>query len=197
MASILEKLNNADKEKFKAKMEKPFILLLAFLCVLEMAVLDIPPLLKSIRAQSWPMVQGTLIHYDLVARVLGKEPAWDPVVKYVYQVGGVTYEGSELRFQRYYGLGGYDAFQMKDKYLDNSPVIVHFNPSNPNVSVLQTSPSFWRVVLNFISCCLWAALIYFSTYPRLGPEAPTPAHLSAVEEPEHSNSDAEEPVAAS
>jgi Protein of unknown function (DUF3592). len=197
MASILEKLNNADKDKFKAKMEKPFIYTLAFLCVLELVVLDIPPLLKSIKAQSWPTILGRVIHYDVKHRTLGKEPAWDPVIKYVYQIGGVNYEGTELRFQRYYGLGGYDAFQLKDKYPDNAPVIIHYDPRNPNVSVIQTTPSFWRVVYNFVCCVLWAALIYFSTYVRVGPEAPTPAHLSAVEEPEYSNSDVEEPVPAS
>lgn len=197
MASILEKLNNADKDKFKAKMEKPLIFILAFLCLLELAILDMPPLLQSIKAQSWPTTQGSVIHYDVTHRILGKEPAWDPFIKYAYQIGGINYVGTELRFQRYYGLGGYEAFQMKDKYLDNSPVIVHYDPRNPTISVIQTKPSFWRVVYNFVCCLLWAALIYLSTYPRVGPEAPTPAHLSAVEQTEHGNSDVEKPVPAS
>lgn len=197
MASIIDKLNNADKDRFKAKMEKPFIFVLLFLCLLELLVLDVPPLLMTIKSQSWPTIQGNIIHYDVRPRLLGKEPAWDPVVSYSYRVGGIAYKGETLRFQGYYGLGGYEAFRMQDKYTDNLPIIIHYNPANPAISTIQTAPTFWRVVFNFLSCLLWAALIYFSTYPRVGPEAPTPAHLSAVEEPLYSKTDAEEPVVAS
>jgi hypothetical protein len=197
MGSILDRLSNLDKEAFKTKMEKPFIFLLLLLCVVAIACLDIPPLVKTIRAQSWPTVQGTVVHYDVVHMELGKEPAWTPLIEYSYRVGDAPYKGTELRFQRYYGLGGYEAFSMKDKYVDNAPVIVHYNPSNPYVSVIQTTPSLWKVVYNFICCLLWAALIYFSTYPRVGPEAPVPAHLLPSEEPADNNSDVQEPVPAS
>ena len=194
-APVIPNFDDTEKEKFKAKMERPFIVILLFLCFLAIGCLDIPPLVRSIRAQSWPTVQGTVIHYDVKHVILGKEPAWDPIIEYTYNVANVQYKGTELRFQRYRALGGYDAFQMKDKYTDNSPVIVHYNPSNPYSSVIQTAPTLWRVVFNLVCCLMWAALAYFSTYPRVGPEAPTPAHLSASEE-EASSSGREQTVAA-
>jgi hypothetical protein len=90
--------------------------------------------------QQWPTVEGTVLQ----ARVIGVR-AFRPNITYVYTVSGVTYRDSTDLDQP--GFGGRNnkenaAETIIAAYPTGSRVIVHYNPANPGVSVLRTSPDW-------------------------------------------------------
>lgn len=168
--TILATLEKTDKEKVKARMRVPFIGFLLFMCVFATATLDVPDFVRSIKADRWPVARGIIKRSDLDYFLLGKEPAWTPVLDYTYEIDGKQYVGYRIKFQKDWGLPGYEAHKAKEVYVANSVVAVRYDPNDPTNSCVVTAPSLFRVINHFLMCLLFAALIYLSTYPVVAPE---------------------------
>ena len=77
------------------------------------------------RKQSWPVVEGR-IAANYVMTEMEKDIRQMPELCYSYEVSG----------QRYYGVQKVFEFEF-DTYPPDSPILVHYNPSNPSASRLD------------------------------------------------------------
>lgn len=92
-------------------------------------------------AQQWPTASGTVMHTDIVTRGTARNPIFDPVVRYEYEVGGRKYFGDRLR-PGYVGVGSVAAAQrMLQPYQAGASVAVRYDPADPESSLLELNTS--------------------------------------------------------
>jgi len=159
------------KEKVKERWRVPFLILLALIPIASSAYFDVPDFINAMRSQQWPVVGGKIERCDSeLSKVKLKEVAFDPVVEYSYNVNGIAYKNDRIKFQKDIGLGGYEAFKLKDRYHAGDPVAVRYDISDPQNSVIDTNASFFRVFSHFILYAMFSLLVYLSTYPCVSKE---------------------------
>jgi len=128
------------------------ILIAGFLLVVGLIMTPITArdTIRAISSSSWPAADGIVTSSGFHGH--GKSRRWE--VKYKYSVAAQPFEGTKLRF-------GADALpwernKVAARYAAGTPVKIHYNPSDPKVSVIQSGigPG---VVFQLI---LWAVLFF-------------------------------------
>ena len=90
-------------------------------------------------SQSWSSTAGTVIKSRAEVSS-GEHSTVTPRVIYQYSVGGVTYEGNQIRAgDSLMPRGGTStqAYATIDRYPEGAPVTVYYNPANPSESALE------------------------------------------------------------
>jgi hypothetical protein len=98
------------------------------------------PRFNSRSAQGWPVTEGEVLEVDLGEEFLrtatGKiGTGFFPFVRYGYSVGGRTFENDRITFAK----GSLDfitASNVRDEFKVGGKVKVHYNPTQPEQSVL-------------------------------------------------------------
>jgi hypothetical protein len=145
-------------------------IILAILFILVGGILLIVALVsrsKAKTAQNWPAVTGTVIsaqvqeHKNVDIEDSQTMVNYSPVVQYTYSVMGMTYTSTRVG----YGANQFDrktAQRKVEQYPAGSAVTVHYDPSNPQSSVLEVQAAGSKVfliigivliVLGVMACC--------------------------------------------
>jgi hypothetical protein len=93
---------------------------------------------RAQQSKSWPTVTGKVRVSEVSVR-FGKGPRNLPDVRYAYEVDGLRYESSNIRFAQGRTRFRSQAEELVDRYPAGSDVEVHYNPADPGVAVLDTS----------------------------------------------------------
>jgi hypothetical protein len=122
---------------------------------------------KAKTSQAWPTAPGTVLsvavqeHSSYDSDETTSSVNYEPVVQYQYAVGGQQLTNKRIAF----GANSFDhstAQKKANQYAAGMAVTVHYNPSNPADSVLETtaggSTAFMVVgilfaVIGLMSCC--------------------------------------------
>lgn len=159
---------NALKERIKIPLLVALVLGVAALFV----ALDMPPLMKSTAAMSWKQTPGITRRSGLAHLTVGRDPAWNPVVVYNYTVDGKPYINDTISFQPWLGLPGFEAGQIRTRYIPGTAVTVTYNPENPQESCLEPEPRYLDPFMHMVCYIMFAALVFLSIYPPVKPEDP-------------------------
>lgn len=127
-------------------MNRPTVWIALWACIIAMGV----GIVQAVNQQSvlrWPVVRGTVDSFGLergwVEQNKGRRPAYSPVVRYHYGVGGSTIQGRSLTPQ-----GGDARFSYREHEYDSASrfwseriqfgagIAVHVNPRDPKSSYL-------------------------------------------------------------
>ena len=115
-------------------------------------VADLEDVLHAMRSAGWPTVTGKVLNSE-VEHNFGKGPQFTALVRYEYQVGGQRYEGFTIHFsQRKFRLAE-TADEVIRRYPAGSAVDVFYDPSEPEMAVLETTSSdayfslMWSLVI--------------------------------------------------
>jgi hypothetical protein len=96
---------------------------------------------KADASQSWPAVPGTLTRAGLSMTYhrgrSGTSRSYNPSVEYEYLVQGQTYRGKRIRFGGV-NAGSRNKAQEVLNRVQSSPLVVHYNPLQPDESTLET-----------------------------------------------------------
>lgn len=161
------------KEKLKARIKIPFLLFLIGCVLAIFCSMDLPGVIAGIQSESWPQAPGISLRSGLAHQVLGKDPAWRPVVVYHYQVNGKDYYNDTIAFQEWLGLAGFEAGVIRSRYVPGSSLTVYYDPNKPELSCLEKGVRWWDPVMHLICYVLIAALLFLSCYPPVKPEPDT------------------------
>lgn len=162
---MLETLEKVDKNRLKERLRVPFGVFLVLACLTVSAVMDLPPFSKAWEAVSWEKVPGITKRSTLASVLVGKDPAWRPVVVYTYKVNGKTYANDVIAYQPYLGIPGYEANILRTHYIAGTAVEVSYNPKDPGDSCLEPNPRWDYLLIRLTLYFLFAALVYLSCYP--------------------------------
>ena len=93
---------------------------------------------KAAMSQTWPMVKGLITETNISTQEHNETLRFVPVVRYTYEVDGLTYESRQITF----GSGvEFGSRQKAADYLAAYPldaeVSVYYNPEKPSEAVLQ------------------------------------------------------------
>jgi hypothetical protein len=117
-------------------------------------------------ASSWPVTEGTITSSQVESWGSGAHDPIDyrPAITYQYQVGGKTYNGSQISSgATFYGGVNVDEYEQANAIVSNYPVgsivEVHYNPNNPNNAVLETQSSLIEQVPLIIGAVMTAAAL--------------------------------------
>jgi hypothetical protein len=169
--TITETLEKVEKSTLKERIKVPFLVGLAVSCIVLSVVMDLPPLQKSITADStWKKVPGITRRSGLSHMIMGKDPSWRPIVVYNYKVDNVEYANDVIAFPEWAGLPGYEAGQVRLRYIPGTAVTVSYNPENPQDSCLETTPRWDVFFVHLICYFMFAALVFLSCYPPVKPD---------------------------
>ena len=118
-------------------------------CGLYMGSLGVADWRAGVRSEGWSTVAGTVfesrVQYTPGHGKVG--PTYKPRISYRYKVGGLVYEGDRFSFGRAtFGSGCQDAESIVGQHPVGSSVRVHYDPTNPDDSVLQVGWT-WSAVL--------------------------------------------------
>jgi hypothetical protein len=89
-------------------------------------------------SRSWPTVPGVLEERKADERVTPRSDSYAISLSYSYEVGGRKYRGDRLAFAPSRLDAGALVDGLLDKYRANAAVTVHYNPADPQDSVLET-----------------------------------------------------------
>jgi len=89
-------------------------------------------------SQSWPTVPGVLDERKAEQRTTPRGNSYAITLGYSYEVGGRKYRGDRLAFAPRRLDAGALLDGLLDKYPANAAVTVHYNPVDPQDSVLET-----------------------------------------------------------
>lgn len=91
----------------------------------------------ALHSNGWPAVSGVVIESELDISVnAGESDSVYPVISYVYQVTGQTYEARKLQFVQD-GFGMSWAKSKLASYPVDAVVEVSYNPADPQIAVLE------------------------------------------------------------
>jgi Protein of unknown function (DUF3592) len=129
------------------------------LCValVAMAVLTGKYLWLAISCQKWPAVPGVIVssaEREEFVHQTPRQSAGPPKVtyradiRYTYTVNGAAYNGTQVSFGDFAGSSGSKAAadERVARYASGNSISVHYDPSNPGISVLETRLA-WSSVL--------------------------------------------------
>lgn len=100
----------------------------------------IPSTYEYFSMQSWPSVQGTLLHAELESHTSDGSTSYEALARYSYVVAGQQYRNDRVAIQS--GADNIGSFQQDTGYTlqrlhdANKPVLVFYNPENPADSIL-------------------------------------------------------------
>jgi Protein of unknown function (DUF3592) len=131
---------------------------------------------KALRAKNWPVTQGVILssevreHQNIDAADEQSSTSYEPIVQYSYTINDVPYKASRIA----YGANQFDRSTAQARvnlYLPGSPVSVHYNPVDPQETVLDPeangSQAFLIIGMVFaalgLSVCCIAGLVGFAT----------------------------------
>jgi hypothetical protein len=125
-------------------------------------------LASALSARRWPTATGTVLtsraesRRELVARGQGQTVVmWSPLVEYSYRVGTRDYHGARVAFGPAVSGPRGLADATVARYPAGTSVTVHYDPSNPSQSTLETRIAFaWPSLV--ITVAFFAAAIFFS-----------------------------------
>jgi hypothetical protein len=166
----LQTLEKLDKNRLKERLRIPFLAFLGIFAIAVFCTMDLPPFLKTVTAGSWPDTSGITKRSGLTHVAVGKDPLWRSVVVYKYTVDGKEYVNDVIAYQLFCGQPGYEAHQLRQRYLPGSSVTVTYNPSNPQDSIIDARRRWDIISIHAIMYLLLAALAYLSCYPPYKPD---------------------------
>jgi hypothetical protein len=90
-------------------------------------------------SEDWPAVDGVVLDSAVeVDRETGRQ-RFRPVVRYRYEVDGQLYEGSRIQWAIDESFRKYTrARRLLDRYRTGAAIKVHYDPTQPDMAVLQT-----------------------------------------------------------
>ncbi|HEY4365504.1 MAG TPA: DUF3592 domain-containing protein [Bryobacteraceae bacterium] len=120
------------------------------------------------RAKGWPVAEGVVKSSRVEARKTRAGGArgtrvtlHEPVVEYLYTVGGREYFSSQVSFgARVSTQEEAPAAAWAGKYPEGAKVVVHYNPEHPSVAVLETGVAFQGGMVA-IAVVMVAASVFF------------------------------------
>jgi hypothetical protein len=130
-----------------------------------MTLFLIASLRRSLASARWPTASGKVLssiaepHASRAAD--GRSAVWSPVVEYSYRVAGRDYHGSRIAFGGDVAGSRDFAQAIADRYPAGHQVIVHFDPDNPGVAVLEPRVAFAWLTL-FFTVAFFAAAWFFA-----------------------------------
>ena len=94
-----------------------------------------------LRARGWSTTKGHIVSSEVVdLREPGKQDenkgAFKALIKYTFNVDGIEYQGDRFAFGYYGNDSQFEARQLSSSYAPKSIVDIHFDPDNPQESVL-------------------------------------------------------------
>lgn len=140
------------------------------------SLLAIINIVKGIRSNDWPCVQGTLLKIGdtslkgvLTDRTLGDEAYLMAGTKiklsYQYSVEGVDYQGKRFSFADTTIRSASSLRSILDEYKNNQMVSIYFQPANPRNSVLQCGVSlsnFTALIPSLLFSVLGLIILFYS-----------------------------------
>ena len=119
--------------------ERPLKALILGLCILGLGTIMFkwPRIIKS---NSWPTVEGVVISSEVEGKCCSDySTGWWPRVNYSYHVEGKSYTADNIEVIDV-GNGNTDIYakQVVENYPVGKEVLVHYNPGNPAVAVLES-----------------------------------------------------------
>lgn len=120
--------------------------------------------------ETWPSTQG--IVYATNIRRYNDEGTirFAPEINYEYTVGGEFYKSTVIREEIFVSFPDEDeARRFLKNYMVGRSVLVFYDPTNPNQSVLEpkAAPVLHMVtIMGVISCC-FALMVYYFTFRKL------------------------------
>ena len=116
-------------------------------------------LIRVRASESWPASQGTIVA-SWVRESHSRDDdgststSYYPEVAYTYSVMGTEYQNDKISFGLKTGGSHRKAFKIVSKYMNSSPVIVYYDPNNPQMSVLERSISKLLLVYGVIMAAI-------------------------------------------
>ena len=91
---------------------------------------------KAAASESWQATQGKILQSDFSVRGLGRKRRATVTVGFRYNVGGKSYTGNRLSFEKQDSFRPRNAEALLKPYPKGSNCMVYYNPNNPSDSVL-------------------------------------------------------------
>lgn len=119
-------------------------------------------LARDYRSLHWPSTQGIIMSASMTQiRQFGSHKSYFSAdVQYDYQVGGVSYTGSQVSFGGFWGRSESHARQILDRYPKGKQVAVFYAPDKPEAAVLepQITDRTWTPLAFGVFFLLWGTL---------------------------------------
>lgn len=111
----------------------------------------------SIRSNSWPAVQGTILSAELhVSTDTDSDKTYYPKISYSYNVAGHEYTAEKLQFVPD-GFGKNWATRKLNAYPVDSVVEVSYDPDTPQTAVLEPGGKFkWYLFITGVALAFWS-----------------------------------------
>jgi hypothetical protein len=106
-------------------------------CVLISALAD---RMRADLSLAWPTARGRILHSEATMR-LGKGARHHPDISYEYDVAGKRYTSSLIRFSGAHFRSNDGAQRVVERYPVGAEVPVRYDPENPALAVLESSPA--------------------------------------------------------
>lgn len=90
---------------------------------------------KTEEAKAWPTTTGRVITSEVKSQ--GSTRMYKPAVQYGYTVGGKNYLSSHVSFAEYSSSHPSRAQSIISKYPVGATILVHYQPQNPDLAVLD------------------------------------------------------------
>lgn len=137
-------------------------------CGLVASLSLISNLASALAAARWPTAVGTVLTSRVESR---RELApgrgnqtmvvWSPLVEYSYRVGARDYHGARIAFGPAVSAGRDLANSIAARYPEGATVTVHYDPTNPSQSTLETRVAFaWFSLV--VTAAFFVAALFFS-----------------------------------
>lgn len=110
---------------------------------------------KTLRSSQWPTTPGTLIRVIEESRFT-RPSSKSYSLEYSYVIDGREYRGNQISFSRRHGWSKRDIDELVAQLRLEQEITVHYDPSNPTVSVLQPGGSN---LANIIFFCVQIIII--------------------------------------
>ena len=126
-----------------------------------MLIVGLNNVLEAAQSESWPTAPGKVLRSEVV-EVAGRDTRNNPEVTFEYEVSQKRYEGATIRNSQpnYYFRD--NAQSVVDRYPVGREVKVHYDPTQPDNSVLDTSGvAAYRLILWGMAWVLFPCVTFF------------------------------------
>ena len=129
----------------RSKRGFPYFDLFLTLCVTGLTLvpsyLALGGVARQLRSMGYPRVQGTIAHSGMVVtRDSDGDPSYRFSVRYVYEVEGRRYEGTEARYSAWSTVSQSVAEELVERFPEKATVPVYYRPGAPGDAVLLKGP---------------------------------------------------------
>jgi uncharacterized protein DUF3592 len=118
-------------------------------------------------AADWPRAMGKIVesvaesHREISAAGRTMMTVWSPKIEYQYSVAGRDYHSSHVAYGAVVSGGKTMADRIVARYPQGQTVMVHYDPANPALAVLETEVAHARGTM-LIAAAFFAGAVYFS-----------------------------------